>query len=197
MNRTDAERVFALVAELGGDLRGTIVSERWWLVWILAGPHMLVGCLILQAMSTSGETPPLVLVAALAAFALNLLLLIQLVHRRAGGQRTATESYLRWIWCSHILCTLLVPLLEALMGLPAFTLGPVFALLAAFAFSIMAMITERLFLVLAVFFAGVAAAMSWLGDYQFLIYGVGWFVVMESLGSYYHYRTIAHIGRRL
>ncbi len=29
MERADAERVFALVADIGGDIRGRIVSERW------------------------------------------------------------------------------------------------------------------------------------------------------------------------
>ncbi len=37
MERRDAERVFSLVAEIGGDLRGRIVSERWGLVWIVLG----------------------------------------------------------------------------------------------------------------------------------------------------------------
>jgi len=35
MERTDAEKVFALIADIEGDIRGRIVSERWWLIWIV------------------------------------------------------------------------------------------------------------------------------------------------------------------
>ena len=42
MERADAERVFALVADIGGDIRGRIVSERWWLVWIVMGVQIFI-----------------------------------------------------------------------------------------------------------------------------------------------------------
>jgi hypothetical protein len=197
MQRADAERIFALVAEIGGDLRGRIVSERWWLVWIAVGFHMLVASALLQVLLWRGEGRPLVLGGLLVVYAVVLFLIIRFIHRRAGGQRTATESYLWWIWTSHILCTFVLPLLAVLAGLPPLGLAPVFALLSSFAFSMMAMVTHRSFLCHAVFFAVVAATMSALGDYQFLLYGVAWFVVLVGLGVYYRLTSTPRAGRFL
>jgi hypothetical protein len=197
MDRSDAERVIALVAEIGGDLRGRIISERWWLVWIAVGVHMLVASTLLQVLLWHGEDRPPVLASLLFLYAVILFIIIRFIHRRAGGQRTATETYLWWIWTSHILCTLVLPLLEALAGLLPFQLAPVLGLLSGFAFSMMAMVTHRWFLTHALFFAAVAVAMSALAHYQFLLYGIAWFVVLVGLGVSYRLSSIAPAGRSL
>jgi eukaryotic-like serine/threonine-protein kinase len=197
MDRADAERVFTLVAEIDGHLRGRILSERWWLAWIASGLHMLLASILLQAVLWGGETRRPVLAGLLACFPLLLFLIIKFIHRRAGGQRTATERYLWWIWSTHILCTFGTALLEALLGLPPLSLAPVFALLAGFAFSIMAMLTDHSFLLCAAVFVGVAATMALLGAYQFLIYGGAWCTVLVSLGLFYRRNCTPLPTRRL
>jgi hypothetical protein len=197
MNRADAERVFALVNEMSGDLRGRIVSERWWLVWIAVGIDVLLVYSGLQWLIWSGESRPLALLAPRAVNLFVLLLLIKFVHRRVGGQRTATEGYLWWIWTSYLLGTVAVAPLELLARRPIYSMAPVFALLASFAFSAMAMVAGRSFVGLAVLFLAVAAAMSRFSDYQFFIYAGSWFAVLACLGLYYRLTLALNPTRRL
>jgi hypothetical protein len=197
MNRAEAERVFALVNEMSGDLRGRIVSERWWLVWIAVGVDVLLVYSGLQWLLWSGETRPLVLLGPRAANLFVLFAIIKFVHRRAGGQRTATEGYLWWIWASYLLCTVAVGPLELLAGRPLYLMAPTFALLAAFAFSSMALVAGRPFVLLAGLFLAVAAAMSLLRDYQLIVYAGSWFVVLSALGLYYRLTLTANPTRRL
>jgi hypothetical protein len=197
MDRADAERVLALVAEISGDQRGRIISERWWLVWIAVGVHMLVGSAVLQALLWQGEGSPAVFGALLVGYAIILFLIIRLIHRRAGGQRTAVETSIWWIWSTQILGTFILTLLEVITRQPLFALAPVHALLAAFAFSVMAMLTDRFFLVHSGLFAAVAVAMALLPGYQFLIYGLVWFVVLTALGLYYRLILVPRPTRRL
>lgn len=185
MKRADAERVFGLVAEIGGDLRGKVVSERWWLIWVLMGVEILITCSVTQLLVWSGETR---LFAFVGLWGLHVALIppiIFFVHRRAGGQRTATESYIWWIWASFIVCGSLVAVFNHAAGLPLFFTAPVLALLAAFAFSMMAMVTHRLFLLCAAFFLLVMVAMSLLPGVQFFIYGGSWFCVLAGLGVFF------------
>jgi hypothetical protein len=197
MNRSDAERILALVDEIHGDLRGRIVSERWWLVWIVVGVDVLLAYSTLQALLWSGDDRSWLLATVRAVNVLIIFLAIKFIHRQAGGQRTATETYLWWIWTTYLASTFAVTLLETLAGLPAFTLAPMFALLAAIAFSNMAMVTDRFFLLHTAFFLGVACAMSLLRDYQLVIYAGCWFVILVALGLYYRLTHVSRATRHL
>ncbi len=197
MERRDAERVFALVAELAGDLRGRIVSERWWLVWIVLGAQILVTASITQWLLWQGETRTMVYVALWGVHVALIPPIIFFIHRSAGGQRTATELYIWWIWASFILCGGVVALFNQLAGLPIFLTAPVLALLAAFAFSIMAMVTHRYFLIYAILFLAVMVAMSLMRSDQFLIFGGSWAVILISMGVYFRATQSMHLGKRL
>ena len=197
MERGDAERVFALVAELAGDLRGRIVAERWWLVWIVMGVEILLTSSITQWLLWQGETSTLVFVAVWGIHLALIPPIIALIHRNSGGQRTATELYIWWIWTSFILCGGVIALFNQLDGLPIFGTAPILALLAAFAFSIMAMVTHRFFLIYAALFLAVMVAMSLLRADQFLIFGGSWAVVLISMGIYFRASKVAYPGKRL
>src|SRR5215469_7380495 len=127
MERREAERVFALVAELGGDLRGRIVSERWWLVWIVMGIQILSTASITQWLLWQGETRAFVFVALWAVHVALIPPIILFIHRRAGGQRTATELYIWWIWTSFILCGSFLAIFNQVAGLPIFFTAPILA----------------------------------------------------------------------
>jgi hypothetical protein len=203
--RSDAERVFALVAELGGDLRGRIVSQRWWLIWIIMGVQILLTSSITQWLLWQGEGRSLVFYAVWAVHVALIPPIILFVHRRGGGQRTATELYIWWIWASFILGCCFVAIFNQVASLPVFFTAPMLALLAATAFSTMAMVTHRFFLVYAALFLAVMVAMTFRRDSQFLIFGVSWMVVLVSMGIYFRAtgtparapRAAAAAGRRL
>jgi riboflavin transporter FmnP len=197
MERSDAERVFALVTQLDGDLRGRIVSERWWLVWLVMGIQILLTSSITQLLLWNGETGPLVFFALWGLHVLLIPPIILFIHRRGGGQRTATETYIWWIWSAFIVAAACVGLLNQLSGLPLFFNAPVLALLAAFAFSMMAMVTHRFLLICTAIFALVAALMHFFPNDQFLIYGLAWCATLVTLGIYFRLATHPHAGRQL
>jgi hypothetical protein len=197
MQRSEAKRVFALLNDLNGDLRGRIVSERWWLVWIAMGVEILITSIITQLLCWNGETR---LEAFLLVWGVHVGLIppiIFFIHRRSGGQRTATETYIWWIWGTFIACSTLTAFFSFYITQPVRSAAPLVALLAAFAFSMMAMVTHRFFLVLAAAFVGVMLAMSVLPDYEFLIFGGAWCAALVVLGVYFRATRTAHVGERL
>lgn len=197
IERRDAERVFALVAELGGDLRGRIVSERWWLVWIVMGIQILLTSSIMQWLLWRGETRTLIFVALWAVHVALIPPIIFFIHRRGGGRRAATELYIWWIWATYILCGGFVAIFNQLAGLPIFFTAPMLPLLATSAFSIMAMVTHRFFLIYAALFLLVMVAMTLARDAQFLIFGGAWMLLLVSMGVYFRATLTAHQGRWL
>jgi hypothetical protein len=197
MERADAERIFALVAEIGGDIRGRIISERWWLIWIVMGFQILLTNSITQLLLWSGESRPLVYFALWGMHVLLIPPIIFFIHRRGGGQRTATETYIWWIWVSFILVAFSIGVFNQAVGLPLFFNAPVLGLLAAFAFSMMAMVTHRFFLFYALIFMAVMPAMSLFPHVEFLIYGVTWCVVLLVLGIYFRLTILPHPARHL
>ncbi len=197
MNRTDAERVFALVGEIGGDVRGRIVSERWWLVWIVMGIQILGTNTVTQLLLWSGEHRPLVYMGLWGIHVLLIPPIIFFLHRRSGGQRPATETYIWWIWVTFVLCAISIGLFNQFVGLPLFFNAPILGLLAAFAFSMMAMVTHRFFLVCSIIFLGAMVAMTLLPNVQFLIYGIVWFLVLLVNGIYFRLTITPHLTRAL
>ena len=197
MERADAERVFALVAEIGGDLRGRIIAERWWLVWIVIGIQILITNSITQLLLWNGERFPLVYFGLWGLSVLLIPPIIFFIHRRGGGQRTATEMYIWWIWMSFIVAATAVGLFNQAVGLPLFFTAPLLGLLAAFAFSIMAMVTHRFFLVYAFAFLAVMLAMGVFPHMQLLIYGGAWCIALVVLGIYFRLSIVPHPARQL
>lgn len=197
MERADAERVFALVAEIGGDVRGRIVSERWWLVWIVMGIQILFTNCVTQFLLWRGEHRSLIYIGLWGLHVLLIPPIISFIHRRSGGQRTATETFIWWIWATFILAATSIGLFNQAVGLPLFFDAPILGLLAAFAFSMMAMVTHRYFLVHSLVFLVVMIAMSLFPQVQFLIYGVSWCAVLVTLGIYFRLIITPHSARQL
>jgi hypothetical protein len=197
MERADAERIFALVAEIGGDVRGRIVSERWWLVWIVMGIQILLTNCVTQFLLWRGEQRSLVYIGLWGLHVLLIPPIISFIHRRGGGQRTATETFIWWIWATFILAAASIGLFNEAVGLPLFFDAPILGLLAAFAFSMMAMVTHRFFLIHSLVFLIVMIAMSLFPHVQFLIYGAIWCIVLVTLGIYFRLTIVPHAARQL
>ncbi len=197
MEREQAERVFALVAELNGDLRGRIVSERWWLVWIVMGIQIAITTTVTQLLLWMGTPDVRYFFALWGAHVVLIPPIIFFIHRRSGGQRTATERYIWWIWAAFIVCGSSIAIFNQIAGLPIFFTAPILALLAAFAFAMMAMVTQPYFLLVSAAFLGVMAAMSLVPHVQFLIYGGAWLVILVTLGGLFRATMRPHAGERL
>lgn len=189
MNRKEAERVFALVAELKGDLRGRIVHQRWWLIWILAGVEMLVTCTITHALFSRGEERGWFYAVIWGIHIALIPVLIAVIQRRAGGSRTMVERQIWWIWATFIVSSASTAILNSALHLPLFYVTPTIALLASFAFAMMAMVVHLAFFAGTLLFFFMMILMAALPSLQFLIYGGAWFVTLTGLGLYYRPRA--------
>ncbi|GHO46000.1 hypothetical protein [Ktedonospora formicarum] len=197
MERNNAERVFTLVAEIGGDIRGRIISERWWLIWIVMGIQILLTNSITQLLLWNGEHRSLIYIGLWGLHILLIPPIIFFIHRRSGGQRTTTETFIWWIWTTFILAATCTGLFNEAVGLPLFFNAPILSLLAAVAFSMMAMVTHRYFLIHAVVFLATMIAMSAFPQAQFVIYGGCWCLALVALGIYYRLTIVPHPARQL
>jgi hypothetical protein len=197
MERADAERVFALLNDMNGDLRGHVVSERWWMVWIVMGIQILITSVITQLVRWSGEQNNGVYLVIWGTHVALIAPIIFYIHRYSGGQRTASEVYIWWIWATFIVCSTITAFFSQLITEPIKSAAPLVALLATFAFSMMAMVSHRFFLICAAIFLGVMLSMTLLPQVEFLIFGGAWFAVLVTLGIHFRATMQPHSGRRL
>jgi len=189
VNQDDANRVFAMIAEIHGDLRSRLIVSRWWLIWAA------MGCLTLAAASASQWTTRILPgaiaphVAIWSAEIAVTLLTIRVLHRRSGGQRTAKERALWTIWLSFIVAASTLPLLERALELSPFKLLPAASLLATFCCVLTATLVHwSFFLGIAVFTAS-TIAMARMPTFSFLIYGIAWFCFLELLALVFRPRS--------
>jgi hypothetical protein len=185
MDRSSAERVFSLMSEISGDMRGRVVSERWWLIWIVVGLETMLTSTVTQVFVWQGEKRLLPYLIAWGIHTALVPLIIAVIHRQSGGQRTATETYIWWIWTTFIFCCLVQILFDHLTGLPMGTFSPAAGMFAAFGFSMMAMITHRFLLICAAAFVIAAIAMAIFTQVQMLIFGASWLIILVALGIYF------------
>jgi hypothetical protein len=197
MERRDAELVFALVREIGGDLRGRVIHERWWLVWIVMGVQIAITATLTQWLLWSGETRLERFAAVWGVHIALLPLIVAVIHRKGGGQRTATEQYIWRIWGTFLVCSVGVAALERITGLPLFTSAPILAVLSAFAFSMLAMVTHPGFLACGGYFLLTALAMACRPQEQILIFGLAWAALLLGLGAWFRAHRAPLAAERL
>ena len=188
VDRTQAQDVFALLADLKGDLRERQIVERWWLVWVVAGLQIVVTNAVTQWLVWRGVGSAGPHTVVWGTQTLVLVLTIRLIHRRRGGQRSQRERFIWWIWISFLVAAGFVALMNTLLGLPILFTAPMVAVLAAFAWSMMAMAVHRAFAGGVAMFLAAALLMSLAATWQFVIYGGAWAVTLLTLGFYFRPR---------
>ena len=190
MNRANAERVFVLVAELHGDLHDRFIPDRWWLVWILMGLEIAFTNCLTQFLINRDCVRPILHFTIFTVQVLALAITILVVQRHLGGARSQRESFIWWIWTTFLLAASIAVLLNLLLELPLFALAAVLPLLAAVAFSTMAMVVDTHFIWAAELFALCSIAMAVFPSAQFYIYGGAWVITLESFGCLHRPRSV-------
>jgi hypothetical protein len=183
VERSEAESVFALVADLHGELRERLVTGRWWLIWAIMGVQTFATCVVSHIFLHRWPDRTLPQTAAWAVHVVLMVVVVRLVHRRVGGTRTERERLLWGIWLTFIVIACAVDPLNSLLSLPPFTLLPVAALLAAFAFAVTAIGVHRSFWPAPIVFVAASVAMARWGDMRFMIYGGAWLVTLLALAA--------------
>lgn len=173
--------MFALVADLHGELRERLITGRWWLIWGIMGVQTLAACIVSHLCLERWPSTTRPQLITWFIHVVLMLVVVRVVQRRVGGSRTARERMLWGIWLTFLVVACFVDPLNGLLRLPPFTLLPAAALLAAFAFAMSALAVHRAFWPAATAFVGVAIAMAVWPRVEFLIYGGAWFVTLIAV----------------
>ncbi|MGC1276517.1 MAG: serine/threonine protein kinase, partial [Planctomycetaceae bacterium] len=135
------------------------VLENWGVLWMWHAAALLILCLITNALQLSGVSsrwPYLLLWTA----GLGVWALIFWTLRRRAGPVTFVERQIAHAWAGSLVCSTLLYLVEALLGLDVLTLSPVLALVSGMIFLMKAAILSGLFYLPAAALFAVAPLMA-------------------------------------
>jgi hypothetical protein len=158
--------------------------ENYWLVYTLLGWENLTACgvsyYLAEIAKLQANRWPYVLVwlvqigIALATF--------QFIRRRSPAEESPYKPLIVRVATAFLFLSCNVAVLNVIAGLPVFTFLPVLATLSSFALSVLAALLSRRLMAgaLVLFIAGILIA--YFPVYGFLIYGVGWLLVLQTVG---------------
>jgi hypothetical protein len=182
MDREEASRALELLRTVVSQARDDTAMQNWGPIWIVhaftnAGGFIATNLLLLHGYAS--RWPYVAMWSGIISF--NLLTIGALKRRRAGA-RTFVENQIWAIWSTFIGATALTAIVNDLMGLPRFGLGPVIAILSAVGFASMGAVIGRRWWLGCAIFAGTAMAMAALPRWQFALLGVVWGVAQLAGG---------------
>lgn len=166
-------------------LEQTAAVENLWLVLTLLGWENMAACFVSQLLVWSAGG------AAVARWPLAVVWLVQIVvalvtisviSGRPRFEDSPLQSIVRRVAGVFVLLCCNVAVLEALAGLPTLTLLPVLSTVSSFALLMLAATISPRFVAAALFLFAAGTLMARLPAYGFLIYGVAWLIVLQTLG---------------
>jgi hypothetical protein len=176
VDREEAAQALAVLRNVVSQARDDTALQNWGVIWIVHGVLNGGGFIGTHFLLAAGYTDPPPFVAMWGVLiALDLVATFVLKKRRAGV-RTFVETQLWTIWTTFIGAVSLLAILNHLMGLATFFLGPVIGVLGAVGFASMGSLMGRHW------YAGTAALvvtallMAAFHQVQFLILGGAWMV---------------------
>ena len=183
MDREEAAQALAVLRSVVSQARDDTALQNWGVIWILHGLLNGGGFIATHFLLAAGYTqpPPFVLMWGVL-ISLDLLATALLKKRRAGV-RTFVETQLWAIWSTFIGAVSLLAVLNHLMGLATFFLGPVIGVLAAVGFASMGSVMGRRWFAGTVAFTITAVLMAAFHEVQFLILGATW-MVAQVVGGF-------------
>ena len=174
MDREEAARALSVLQQVVAQTRDDTALQNWGVIWIIQGLGNFGGFVGTHALFEAGyRDPPPFMALWGAIIALHLVVALTLRTKRAGT-RTFVEAQLWSIWTTFIAAVCLLAVLNHLMGLASFFLGPVIGVLAAMSFATMGSLMGRRWYAGTVLFTVTAVAMAIWHEVQFLILGTVW-----------------------
>jgi hypothetical protein len=186
MDRTQAVEALELLRRVVGQARDDTTLQNWGVIWMLHGFTNGLGFVGTNILMWRGhETPwPYVMLWGVI-LPVNMTSIFLLKSRQAGAW-TFFESMIWLIWTTFIGAALVATVANYLLGFSIAQLGPVVAVLSAYAFAMMGgMMGKRWFLGAAVF-AVAAALMGGFPRWGFIILGTAWGIVQFVAGATLH-----------
>ena len=173
--------------------RDDTVLENWGLVWIL---HGITNCIAFSGTNVlylRGTTSVPTYFAFWSVILVVNLALIFFIRKPTGGVITFVEKQIWSTWMTFVAASVLVAIVNHLLGQPAFYLGPILAVLSAVAFASMGALMSRIFYWFAGLHAATAIGMSALPRYQFFLLGIAWALSLILPGQRLHRDRLARI----
>ncbi len=186
MDRAEATKALDLLRKVVNQTRDDSALQNWGIIWIVHGVSNGLGFIATDVMRWSGVEqiwPYPALWTGIVTF--NIVSIFVLKGRRPGV-RSFVEQQIWAIWLTFIAAVILCGLVNHLLGLELFLLGPAISILAAVAMSSMGALIGARYFVPAIVFAVNAIVMAIVPDYQFLLLGCVWVAVQTTGGLQLH-----------
>jgi hypothetical protein len=182
MDREEATRALDVLRRVVSQARDDTALQNWGVIWMVHGTTNAGGFVATNVLVRDGllEPWPYVLLWS-GVIGFNLVSTFFLKKRRSGA-RSFVETQLWAIWSTFIGAVALLAILNHVMGLRTFFLGPVIGILAAVCFAFMGSIMGARWFIATGVFALASIIMGIVPDWQFAILG-GVFGVLQFAGG--------------
>jgi hypothetical protein len=182
MEREEATRALEVLRRVVSQARDDTALQNWGVIWMLHGVTNAGGFIATNVLVSGGllEPWPYVLLWS-GVIGFNMVTALLLKKRRSGA-RSFVETQLWAIWTTFIGGVALLAIINHVMGLRTFFLGPVIGVLAAVSFSFMGSIMGTRWFIATAVFAVASIVMGLLPDIQFAVLG-GTFGILQFAGG--------------
>jgi|GEM_PF-6421729 len=176
----------ALHREMLEQFERTAAAEHHWLIYMLLGLEMLAACAVshyfveVLGLQDPDRWPYLVLWIG------QILLAILTVKAVSSFGRPTEESPIepmnKRLWLMFVFLSMNIAVLNVVAGHAVFVFLPALAALSSLAFTALTCFVSRRFTSAGILMFVTGILIARYPQYGFLIYGAGWFIVLETLG---------------
>jgi hypothetical protein len=161
----------------------TAAVENHWLIYALLGWEHLAACAVSHYLVQVKELqqPRWLYVVVWLAQILIAVATIKSISGRSRTEESPIEPINKRIWTMFIFLCINVAVLNVAAGQPIFVFMPALAALSSFGFTFMTSLISRRFMAAGLVMFATGILMAKFGSYEFLIYGAGWLVVLQTL----------------
>ena len=186
MDRTQAVEALELLRRVVGQARDDTTLQNWGVIWMLHGFTNGLGFVGTNILMWRGHETPWPYVMLWGVILPVNMSSIFLLKSRPAGAWTFFESMIWLIWTTFIGAALLATAANYFLGFSIAHLGPVVAVLSAYAFAMMGGMMGKRWFLGAALFAVAAVLMGAFPQWGFIILGLAWAVVQFSAGATLH-----------
>jgi hypothetical protein len=183
MDREQAVEALELLRRVVGQARDDTTLQNWGAIWMLHGVTNGIGFVATNVLVWRGYEGPWPYVILWALILPVNMSSIFLLKSRPAGAWTFFESMIWLVWTSFVGAVLVMVAGNLLSGFQVLRLGPVTAILSAYAFSMMGGMMGRRWFIGAAVFAIAVVVMGVFPRWQFVILGLAWALVQLTAGA--------------
>lgn len=161
----------------------TAAVEKHWLIYALLGWEHLAACGVSHFLVHVKELqqPRWLYVAVWLVQIFVAVATIKLISGRSRIEESPIEPINKRVWTMFLFLCINVAVLNVVSGQPIFVFMPALATLSSFGFTFMTSLISRRFMAAGLVMFATGILMAKFQSYEFLIYGAGWLVVLQTL----------------